>query len=179
MENKVFKLVLTALFAALVCVATLLVRIPVPATGGYANLGDGVILAAAFMIHPLYAALAAGVGSMMADLLAGYMQFAVGTFIIKGLMAVIAGCFFHRMKRERQGKARFFTMVMGAVFAEVWMVMGYFAFEAVFLGFGMGAAASIPGNAGQGIIGMAVGCTVTPILLRNSEVKNMMIKTWK
>ena len=43
-HTSTFKIVLTALFAALICVATLLVQIPIPATGGYANLGDGMIL---------------------------------------------------------------------------------------------------------------------------------------
>ncbi|MBR2053626.1 MAG: ECF transporter S component [Clostridia bacterium] len=42
--NDVLKLVLAALFAALICVATMVVRIPMPATDGYANLGDAIII---------------------------------------------------------------------------------------------------------------------------------------
>ena len=33
-HTSTFKIVLTALFAALICVATMLVQIPIPATGG-------------------------------------------------------------------------------------------------------------------------------------------------
>lgn len=66
--SSTFRIVLTALFAALICVATMLVQIPIPATGGYANLGDGVILICAFLMHPLYAVIAAGLGSFLADI---------------------------------------------------------------------------------------------------------------
>ena len=38
--EKTRKLVYAALFAALTCVMTMIVKIPVPATGGYVNLGD-------------------------------------------------------------------------------------------------------------------------------------------
>mgnify|MGYP003272911341 CR=1 FL=1 len=36
------------------------------------------------------------------------------------------------------------------------MVAGYFAYEGVVLGFGLGAAAAIPGNLIQGVFGLAV-----------------------
>ena len=38
-DKKIRKLVVSALMAALVCVATMVVRIPTP-TNGYVNLGD-------------------------------------------------------------------------------------------------------------------------------------------
>ena len=39
---RMFKLVLAAMFAALGCVATMVIQIPAPA--GYVNLGDAVVL---------------------------------------------------------------------------------------------------------------------------------------
>ncbi|MEE1053201.1 MAG: ECF transporter S component, partial [Acutalibacteraceae bacterium] len=36
-KENLFKIVLTALFTALVYVATTLIQIPIPATGGYIN----------------------------------------------------------------------------------------------------------------------------------------------
>ena len=86
-----FHVVFVALFAALICVGTMLVQIPIPATGGYANLGDGVILIAAFLMGTGYATAAAGLGSMLADLLLGYVSYAPGTLIIKAGAALIAG----------------------------------------------------------------------------------------
>lgn len=177
-ENQVFRMVLTALFAALICVATMIVRIPMPATGGYANLGDGIILIGAFLMNPVYAAAAAGLGSLLSDMLAGYMNYAIGTLIIKGAMAYLAGLLFQKFARDRQGKALLPAMALGGVAAEIWMVAGYFAFEALFLGYGMGAAGSVMGNVGQGIVGIVVGCMVAPVLRKNNEVRNLMNKTW-
>ncbi|MBO5489614.1 MAG: ECF transporter S component, partial [Eubacterium sp.] len=78
------KIALTALFAALTCVATMVIRIPVPATGGYLNLGDGFVILCGILLGPAYGFLAAGIGSGLADLLAGYTQYVPGTFLIKG-----------------------------------------------------------------------------------------------
>ena len=57
-QNQTLKIVLIALFAALVCVATMLVPIPIPSSGGYANAGDGVILMCAFLMGLVNAAFA-------------------------------------------------------------------------------------------------------------------------
>ena len=82
--------VLCAMLAALCCLATLVLQIPSP-IGGYLNLGDGFVLASAFLLGPWYGALAAGIGSALADLLGGYVQYVPGTFVIKALMAAAAG----------------------------------------------------------------------------------------
>lgn len=177
--NDVLKLVLAALFAALICVATMLVRIPMPATDGYANLGDGIILISAFLMPPYLAAAAAGIGSMLADLLAGYAEFAPGTCIIKAAVAFIAGIIFFRFGKEKGALHSLPVMIIAGVAAECAMVLGYFAYEALVLSFGMGAAGSILGNIGQGAVGVVVSCAVTPLLMKNAEVKSMMAKTWK
>ena len=52
--RKTRKLVYAALFAALTCVMTMIVKIPVPATGGYVNLGDCVVLLAGWVLGPMY-----------------------------------------------------------------------------------------------------------------------------
>jgi len=66
------KLVMCALFAALACVATMSIRIPTPATGGYIHPGDAVVILCGIFMGPAEAFLAAGIGSCMADLLGGY-----------------------------------------------------------------------------------------------------------
>ena len=67
-DKKIRKLVLAALLAALVCVATMVVQIPSPMQG-YVNLGDCAVLISAWMLGPLYGGAAAGIGSALADLL--------------------------------------------------------------------------------------------------------------
>ena len=172
-----FKIVITALFAALVCVATMLVQIPITATGGYANLGDCVVLVGAFLLHPLYAVLAAGIGSMLADLLAGYAVYAPATLVIKACVALIATLMFNRFARGKGVGRQLAVMIVSAILAEAVMVLGYFFYESVILGMGWAAAAGIVGNALQGVVGAAAGCVVSLVLMRSGEVVELMDKT--
>lgn len=169
-----FQVVLVALFAALICVATMLVQIPIPATGGYVNLGDGVILIAAFLMQPVYAVAAAGLGSMLADLLAGYVSFAPGTLVIKAGVALVGALVFKTLGKEKKGAAALPAMIIAGVCAEALMVLGYFFYEAVVLGVGAGAAGGILGNVGQGIAGIAVAGMAAPVLMKNEELKNIL-----
>jgi uncharacterized membrane protein len=63
-----------ALLMALVATATMVLRLPTPATEGYINLGDVVIVAAALLFGPWAGAVAGGVGAAMADVLGGYCR---------------------------------------------------------------------------------------------------------
>lgn len=172
-----FRIVITSLFAALICVATMLVQIPIPATGGYANLGDGIILICAFLMNPLLAILAAGLGSMLADLLAGYVSFAFGTLVIKAGVACISTFVFRRWGMGKSTRQTLAAMIAAGILAEAFMVLGYFAYEAIILGMGLGAAGAIVGNIGQGVVGVIVACVVAPVLMRSREVTELMNRT--
>ena len=109
MENqKVRKLVLSALMAALVYVATSIIQIPSP-VNGYVNLGDCFVLLSGWLLGPWYGAAAAGIGSMLVDLLSGYGHYVPGTLIIKGLDALVAALIFRALGRG-----------MTAMLARVW-----------------------------------------------------------
>ena len=69
MHKKIMQVTVTAILAALICVATMIVQIPIPATGGYANLGDGIILISSFLLPVGCSITAAALGSALADLL--------------------------------------------------------------------------------------------------------------
>ena len=172
-----FKIIITALFAALICVATMLVQIPIPATGGYANLGDGIILICAFLMHPLYAVMAAGVGSMLADLLSGYITFAPGTLVIKAGVAMIAALIYRHFVNGQSPSGTMAVTAAASIAAEAFMVLGYFLYEAVVLGAGFGAAGALIGNVGQGVVGAIIACAVTPALIRSEELREWMEKT--
>ena len=88
-DQKLRKLVMAALFAALTTVMTMVIRIPSPMSG-YVNLGDCAVLLSAWILGPGLGCAAAGIGSMLADLL-GYPLYAPGTLVVKGLMALAAG----------------------------------------------------------------------------------------
>ena len=97
-DKKVQKLVVSALMAALTYVATMVVQIPSP-MNGYVNLGDCFVLLSGWLLGPWYGGAAAGIGSMLTDLLSGYGYYAPGTFVIKGLDALVAALIFKAMGR--------------------------------------------------------------------------------
>ncbi len=157
-KNKLFNLVLAAVFAALIYVATFVVQIPIPATGGYINLGDAFVLAGAIILGPVYGAAAAGIGSALADLLSGYAVYAPATFIIKAGMAVCVALLFKALRDKTK-----LALPLAAVVGELIMVGGYFVYESVILGYGLGAAAAIPANLIQGAAGAVVGVLLSQL----------------
>lgn len=166
-HDKLLKLVLGALFAALCCVATMLIHIPMPATNGYINLGDGMVLLGAFLLGPSYGFAAGGLGSMLADILLGYASYAPGTFLIKGGTALIAAL----VARNAHGKRG--SLILGAVLGEMFMVLGYFAYEALVLCYGLAALASITGNAIQGAVGAVISLAVYKALCSMPFIKKL------
>lgn len=152
------KLVLCAVFAALTCLATLVIQIPSPLSG-FMNLGDALVLTSAVLLGPLYGTAAAGIGSCLADILSGYAVYAPATLIIKALMALVFCLLLHVIRRPR-----FLAALVGAVAAESVMVFGYFAYDAFFLGFGMGAAVGIPANLIQAVLGIVIAMFLIPLL---------------
>ncbi|HAS73556.1 MAG TPA: hypothetical protein DCS67_05375 [Clostridiales bacterium UBA8960] len=74
MKNNVRLLIYTALMTALVFITTSIIKIPIPFTGGYIHAGDMCIFIAGILLGPVHGALAAGIGSAMADFLGGYAQ---------------------------------------------------------------------------------------------------------
>lgn len=156
--------VLTAVFAALICVATMLIRIPTSVTNGYVNLGDGVILLGSWVLGPWFGFLAGGIGSALADLFAGYVTYAPGTFLIKGLIALISGLVFKGLTFKTE-KPNLLHRLPGAVLAEAEMVLGYFFYEATLLGYGLAAAGSIISNIGQGIAGIVISLALAEVLI--------------
>ena len=62
MNSNLKKIIMTALFAALACVATMSIRIPTPGTGGYIHPGDAIVILAGIILGPVYGMLAGGIG---------------------------------------------------------------------------------------------------------------------
>ncbi len=161
MRKVTRRIVFAAMFAALVCVATMIIKIPSPLKG-YINLGDCMVLAAGFLLPPVYGFAAAGLGSALADLFAGYATYAVATFIIKGLMALVV-CFGVRLLAK--GMKKTLARILCGVVAEIVMIGGYFLFEGLLYGFGA-SLVNIPANAVQGAAGVTLGVLLATALER-------------
>ena len=168
--TSTFKIVLASLFAALTCVATMFIRIPSPVSG-YLNLGDGFVLLSAFLLGPALGSVSAGIGSVLADLLSGYPMYAVGTLVIKGIVALIAATLYRKLNRNGLK-----SLLPAAIAAELWMVLGYFVYSGLCLGYGLASAAEIPGNLCQGAAGIAVAALLTPALLKSHEIREILEK---
>lgn len=149
---KMRKIVFSALFSAIICVATFVVQIPIPATGGYVNLGDCFVIISGYMLGGFYGAIASGLGSALADILAGYAQYAPATFIIKAIMAIVVYFLFIALCKAMGEKLAIVSRIITAIIAEIIMAAGYFAYEALILGYGLSAAASIVPNLMQGFV---------------------------
>ena len=141
-------LVMTALLAALSCVATLVIRIPSP-TGGYMNLGDTVVLLGAYLLGGAYGAAAGAIGPALADLISGYTAYVPATLVIKALMAALAAFIYVR------GGKKLWTLIAAGVAAEAVMVAGYWLYDALLVGSLAGALAGVPSNLAQGALGIA------------------------
>lgn len=146
------QLAFTAVFAALCCVSTLVITIRLP--NGYFNTGDIFVLLSGWFLGPIYGTIAAGVGSMLADIISGYALYSPATLLIKSADALIA-CLLCTLLKKLIKKERldFLPRLFSAVCGEGIMILGYFFYETLLYGWGGGAPALV-GNALQG------GCCV-------------------
>jgi len=115
---------IVAAFATLSFVGTTVIRIPLPATGGYFNLGDTFFMAAALLYGPWVGALVGLIGPALADAI-GFPQFILATALVKfcegGVVGLLAG------SAGTAGRLRPLTALAAGV---VVLVAGYFIFEA-------------------------------------------------
>ena len=159
-DKQVRRLAMGGVMAALVFVMTYLPKVPVPVTGGYVHLGDGMVFLAAMLLGPMGVA-ASAVGSALSDLVGGYMTYLIPTFLIKGSMALAA------WKLWKPGN--WLRTAIAFIIAEAVMVAGYFAFEAVLYGVPAALGAVGP-NAIQGVAGVLVGLLCATLVPRLKAV---------
>lgn len=174
-------IVTAALLAAFSCVATMIIKIPTP-TFGYIHLGDALVLLCGIILGPFYGGLAAGIGSMLADIFSGYASFAFATLIIKAGTATIAALLFKGLKRlfhTDKASSKYLCLVISGAVAESFMVIGYFVFEIFLMMLASGSfnhtsfaagitssATGIPFNIVQGVVGIIITLILLPILER-------------
>lgn len=164
-KDNLLKICVTAMFAALICVSTMLIQIPSP-LNGYVNFGDCFILIAAWVLGPVYGFAAGGIGSALADLITGYVHYVPGTLVIKGLIAV-AAALICRALLKKVTKFPTAAYIVSSLVGEMIMVGGYYLYAALLLGKSFaGAAASVPGNLIQGAFGMICGVVIIRIIAR-------------
>ena len=171
------RMIYSALFAALVFVSTAVIKIPTP-TMGYIHPGDGLVLLSGLFFGPLWGGLAAGFGSMLSDLVGGYLTYVPATLLIKWGTAAIAYLLYHEYLAILKKNSSTTGVVLAGAIAECFMVLGYFVYEIFLLGLASGdglsaaslgagitaSAAGIPFNIVQGIFGVMIAAVLQPVL---------------
>ena len=161
-QQRIRKIVFSAMFCALVFAATW-IYVPAPAVGNV-NLGDGVLLLSAWMLGGPWAAVSAALGATLADLSSGFAIYAPATFLIKAAMVCTALLVCRLLSQTKLPKR--LARVFSAVTAELVMILGYLAYEALFLHYGIAAIANIPFNAVQGAFAVILSSVVYELLSR-------------
>lgn len=113
-----------ATYATLAFVGTTVIRIPIPATGGYFNLGDTFVMAAALLHGPLVGAAVGLVGPALADAI-GFPQFILATAVVKSIEGLVVG-----MVGAGRGAASSGKTILALILGIIVLVAGYYIFEA-------------------------------------------------
>lgn len=150
--NNPRTLAITAVMTALVLGMTRIV-ISSTAIGGYVHLGDIAINFAALAFGPWTGLIAGGIGTALADITAGFPQFAVLSLIAHGLQGLVVGWIYWTKRSPA-------TMIGAVIAGAIVVIAGYFLGEVLILRYSPAQAMlEVPANAIQELSG-ALGILV-------------------
>ncbi|MCY6356329.1 ECF transporter S component [Clostridium sp. ZS2-4] len=178
-QSKTIELTQMALMTAIICVATMVIKIPTVMGIGYDHLGDSMVFFAAILFGKKKGMITAALGMSLADLLSGYVYYVPFTFVIKGIMALIAASIAYRGNYE--GK-NIINNIFAFVVAGAWMVFGYFVAKIILVKFILFKAdsfqqalalglAGIPNNIGQVTVGMVIAIPLIKVLQGKLKIR--------
>jgi uncharacterized membrane protein len=150
--------ILAAVMLVMIVLLTWLVRIDIPldrtANAGFWTIADACIYVAAVLLGGPLSALCAAVGSLLGDWFAGYTEYMLATFLIKGAMALFTAWYYKRGDGFMH-KVKTFGIAGGG------MITAYFIVDLLFIGGYYRAAIMLPIN----ILQAAAGCLVAALVL--------------
>lgn len=165
MNKKTKLIVLNGLMVAIVCLATMIIQIPVPLTEGYVNIGDSIIFISSILFGPITGMISGGVGSCLSDILTGYSHWALFTLLIKGLEGYIVGFIVRK-------NVTLIKNILATLIGTFIMVIGYLLAGSFLQGSFIVSLSSIPSNLLQGIISMLIGIPIASYLLNIKYIKS-------
>ncbi len=125
-KKQLMTIGIIAAYATLAFIGTTIIRIPIPATGGYFNLGDTFVMAAALLQGPLVGGAVGLIGPAMADAI-GFPQFILATAVVKGIEGILVGGIGLSIGGRRSGWGTAMALVVGIII----LAGGYYIFEAM------------------------------------------------
>jgi len=156
LTNKLtlIQVIYASMFSAIIFVFTYIgVQVPAfGAFGGLTHMGTLVMFIISIKYGKYYGALSGAVGMTLFDLLSPWAAWAPGTFVVR----IIAGYVFGLVAESKEGQGMSMTKNwLSLGLGGLVIIIGYFIFEALFLGSGLAALRSIPGNILQLVIASA------------------------
>ena len=142
--NNALIISMIAIFTAINFVVTYWIQIPIPATGGYINIGDVTVMYTALLFGPIIGGIAGGLGPMLADMFTPWIIYAPATLVIKGIEGFLIG--FIANPKDREGRVAYHDII-AVLTGGILIPLGYFIYEAFILQLGVATAlVEMPGN---------------------------------
>jgi len=131
LPNNTLSLSIIGIFSALICILTMIISIPIPATQGFINIGDAGVMITGMIFGPIIGGIAGGVGSSLADIFLGYTIYAPATLVIKGLEGFLVGLIADPKKKISRIN---YKDILAVIIGGITMSFGYFLFEILLFG---------------------------------------------
>ena len=129
-NRTAMRISLIAIMTAIVAVFTLVIRIPSP-IGGYISLCDAAVTFASYAFGPVTGFIAGGLGTAFADLIGGYPQWALISFIVHGFEAFIIGLMVKNGTSSGTIKS-IVSILIGTVMAVLAIALSGYIFSSLF-----------------------------------------------
>lgn len=130
MRNKksLLKITYTAIFTAIILLATSVIKFSTGLGEGYIHLGDSFVYLTACILPFPYCLVAGALGGALADILSGYAIWAIPTMIIKMLNAIpfMLVCRKHKSSKILSKHTILMTFASGII-----TIFGYFVTECI------------------------------------------------
>ena len=161
-NEQVKSLTQIGLFIAIVFIGVYLIKIPSPS--GYSHIGDSMIMLSVLFLGTKRGAIASGIGASLADILGGYVVWALPTLCFKAVMAFVMGTMISKKVFGLKGRA---LWIVSAVCGGIAQAACYTLVRAVLYGPAM-AIASIAGLAFQTASGVVIALLVSEALYKTA-----------
>jgi len=161
---KTRQIAAVGVMGALTTIATMMFVFPIPATSGYFNLGDTIVMITSLTFGPVVGAIAGGLGSGLADLLGGWYNWVIFTTVIKGTEGYVVG----RLAGPKEGRTMQKTLTAWAA-GGLCMVGGYFLVQIFMYGLA-GALTELPFNGVQMLVSGIVGVPISTALKSRLDI---------
>ncbi len=141
--------------------------VKIPSLHGYSHLGDCMIFISVLLLGTRKGAMAGAIGAALSDMIGGYMQWIIPTFLIKYIMASVMGLFIDRLMPNVK-----WNWFIGSVVGGVVQIILYTLVKVGIYGMGY-AIGGVPGLTSQTITGIVLGAVFVILFDKANVLKKL------